>query len=660
MDAMKIPRHNSSFLLIFLFLLALFWGSHREECWAENPRVEAKLEQPKIEIQPGSATGFTIRVIVPKEHHAYLDRGDKGFFIPIEFDFAELTAGGYQVKTVKKPEGEREDKLEATVLRGEGVFEFQLEAVSSSPPGKTYQVDLRSQICNDITNICYPPDSTSISLPVHFGVKEEKAPAPAPKTSATVSSPPPVEIPSQDGEGLTGWLLAKYREYSKNILIAFVFMILAGILSAATPCVYPMLPITSAILMQRGGGSKEEGVRHSMLYFVGIILVYMAMGYAAGMTGGALSMIMRSATVNLLFALFFALFALSMLGFYDFSFGEDFTAKLDSSVSKKAGYSGTLLMGVVAGLVVSPCVGPVVFALLLQVADRIAELSSQMLAAGQEPSLIQKSLIAGRGGILMGGFGIGIGIPFLLVGLYSNKMPRAGTWMVYVKYLLGLVILYFAFLYYMKGMGVARVKPEAAYGILVGLVSIFASVYLGLFKSWSEETTTNEKLKKACAVILVLFGVYFFYSGLSRSGLLLGVNQAGHEGGAGRTVGGEEMEIHGNLAWHRDFEKAKAVAAKENRPIFLDFYADWCANCIEFQKLSLSNEELNQALQKAVLMKIYDTDPIFKTFQEDPKYPELKTGLPFFAILKSNGEFFWKGTQYDAVKTMKRMIESAF
>jgi len=64
-------------------------------------------------------------------------------------------------------------------------------------------------------------------------------------------------------------------------------------------------------------------------------------------------------------------------------------------------------------------------------------------------------------------------------------------------------------------------------------------------------------------------------------------------------------------------------------------------------------------LQKAVLFKVYDTDEIFKTFQEDPQYQELKTGLPFFVILKPNGEFFWKGTQYDAVKIMKKMIESA-
>ena len=655
---MLISRYRGLVFLLFLICLPFYIADRAEA----GEKVEVHLVEPKLNVPGKGEVSFSVRVDVPKEHHAYLDSGEEGFFIPLEFDFDELREGGFEVREVERPKGEREEKAKAAVLREKADFRFSLKAVGPSPKSKTYQAVLQSQICNDITNICFPPQAISFAIPIGFQEGETQAGESKSEVSRTEKTiPAPSAAPQEEGEGITGWLLGKYKEYSKNIFVSFLLMVLAGILAAATPCVYPMLPITSAILMQRGGDSRQEGIKHSYLYFAGIILTYAVMGYAAGMTGGALNTIMRSAAVNLSFAVFFALFGLSMLGFYDFALGQDFMAKIDSSVSKKGGYTGTLLVGMVAGLVVSPCVGPVVFALLLQVANRIAELSAELVVAGTHLSLVQKSLIAGKGGIMMAGFGVGIGVPFLLVGLFSNKMPRAGTWMVYVKYILGFAILYFAFAYYMKGMGVARVQAEVAYGILLGAGSIFISVYLGLFQAWDAKISVNGKFKKTCAILLLIFGVHFFFNGLGQSGLLLESKLLEGKGGGGGAATSRvpEVEKHGNLTWNRDLESAKALARKENMPIFIDFYADWCANCVAFKKLSLSDAELNQALQKAVLLKIYDTDEIFKIFQEDPQYQELKTGLPFFVILKPNGEFFWKGTQYDAVKIMKKMIESA-
>lgn len=659
---MLTSRHTQfvSLTLLLLFNL-LLGGNYQGECQAQTSTIRTKLMESNIEVKPGSKTFFTVLVTVPNGHHAYIDRGDEGFYIPIEFDFKDLEKGGYKVEVAKIPEGEREEAVKATVLREEGKFVFSIEAETTTPLSKIFRIEIQSQVCNDLTKICFPPRADSLPLPVNF-VKGEGGAAKREQSAATSEAAPvrpPLYDTKEEGEGATGWLLQKYREYSKNIFLAFLFMILAGIMSAATPCVYPMLPITSAILMQRGGGDREEGIKHALFYFMGIIFVYMIMGYIAGMTGGALSTVMRSSAVNLLFAVFFVILALSMLDFYDFTFAEDLQARMHTSAHSKAGYPGTFLVGMVAGLVVSPCVGPVVFALLLQVADRIAQLNLEMTAAGKTLSFIQKSLAAGKGGVMMGGFGIGIGIPFLLVGIFSNKMPTAGKWMVYVKYALGFAILYFAFSFYMKGMGVAKVRPEVAYGILLGVGSIFSSVYLGLFKPWREEMAANEKLKKALSIILVVFGTYYFWNGLSQSGILLDVGPSTTKGEPAVTVNGDGLEKHGDLIWLRNLDSAKNQAAVENKPIFIDFHADWCANCLAFQEISLSDEELNQTLKKAVLLKVYDTDEIFKKFQEDPKYAELKTGLPFYVILNSKGEFYWKGTQYNAVQTMKKMIESA-
>lgn len=647
-----------------LFLCFLCWSGL---CEAATPEIEASVVESNIELQTGSKGYFSVRVTVPRDHHAYLDEGDEGLFIPLEFEFSNLVENGFRVNLDKGPEGEREETAGATVLRGEGTYRFSIVAPAAPPLESVFPINLRFQICSDITNVCYMPHTISFPLALSFGDVQDQISSEKKRSKQLLPADTFIQqsprhsslddFPTQRGEGLTGWLLEKYHAYSKHMAISFLFMVLAGILAAATPCVYPMLPITTAFLIQRGGGSREKGIRHAFFYFVGIISVYIIMGYVAGMTGGALNVIMRSAVVNIILSLFFAIFALSMLGFYDISFGQGLKAKIDTSARTHAGYSGTFLIGMVAGLVVSPCVGPVVFALLLQITNQIAELSSQYLSTGQNISFVQKTLISGRGGILMGGFGIGIGLPFLIVGLFSDRLPKAGSWMVYVKYALGLVIMYFAFTYYMKGMGVSQVKTGVSYGIVLGVVSIFASVYLGLFKSWSENMMPGEKLKKAISLLLLIFGIHFFYNGLGQSGLLLESRLS--PAGMVQTVNGALTEKEGDLIWQRNFENALAMARKENKPIFVDFYADWCANCVAFKKLSVRNNLLNNALKKAVLLKVYDTDKQYEIFREDPLYAELKRGLPFFVILKPDGTFFWKGTQYNAVNTMKRMIESA-
>ncbi|MDP6626015.1 MAG: cytochrome c biogenesis protein CcdA, partial [Nitrospinota bacterium] len=372
--------------------------------------------------------------------------------------------------------------------------------------------------------------------------------------------------------------------------------------------------------------------------------------------GGAFNVVMQSSLINLFFAILFGFFGLAMLGLFDFTVGgEDFTSRVSSAIGQRGGLFSTFLLGVTAGLIISPCVGPVVFTLLLQIADRIAEVNAALIAPGSEVSFMRKSLIAAQGGLMMGGFGIGIGIPLLLVGFLSNRLPKAGKWMEYVKYSLGLIILYLAWVYFMKGIKAAQINDRAAYTILAGNVSLFFSISFGLFR------TEKNRIKKGIALFLLLPAFYFMYNGLSQAGIITIKKEVSHTLApvTSLTKDGYKIEKHENLEWYRDFEEAKRVALKGNEPIFLDFFAYWCANCLEFEKLSVKNEKLNQSLQNAVLVKIYDTDPIFKTFKDNPTHRELKRGLPYFAILRPNGEFFWKGTQYDAVETMSEMIKAA-
>ena len=618
------------------------------------PEVIVQGRDLGVDKQTGLAT-FRVDVHVPVNHHGYLDRGDEGLFIPLAFAFDSLEEGGFQVTEISRPSGTRDDIVHATVLRNSGAFEFRLEAADNTVPAGTYSATLHHQICNDLTNICYPPKAVIFPLRFAEGVADGSIPA-----SVNITQP---SVPALTwGERLT----ALFQRHLTNFPVVFLLVFLAGLVASATPCVYPVIPITSAILMARGRGSRRLGQLNALVYFSGITFFFTLLGIFAATTGTALSALMTSAWVNLAFAGIFAYFGLSMIGFYEFQFLTPLIAKLDATASRWDGFFGTFLMGTTAGLVISPCIGPIAGAILLDITGQ---------GAGTQLSgNIDSAETALRGIGLMAGFGMGLGIPFLVVGMLSNRLPQSGPWLTKVKILLGIPILYIAYVYYLKGMETAAVPPNIAHAILIGILAIALAVYLGLFHSMGDAPTEGQLARRIVGILLLIVGVHFLYNGLGQSGILIpsaGTGQQTAAGGFAQTEGegsedsgAPQVEFSGNLRWLRDFPVARERARIEGKPLFVDFYATWCANCKAFQRLTASNDQLNSALQQAVLVKIYDTDEIFETFQRDESYPELggvggQPFLPLFAIYSDQGVLHWKGQDYRAVTTMVSQLEAA-
>jgi thiol:disulfide interchange protein DsbD len=612
------------------------------------PEVTVNVIDNPITLDATGSATFRLAVQIPPDHHGYLDRGDEGLLIPLAFSFSHLEERGARVTRLSRPAGERDEQVHATVLRGKGVFAFRMAAEEAAlPTAEAIPVTLRYQICNDITNICYAPASTEIAL--HLT-------ADSGATASAVTAPTP-PVPGGPSLTLSERVTALFQRYMQHLLLAIGVVFVAGLLASATPCVYPVLPITSAILMARGGGSRRRGQLHAGVYFLGLIFFYALLGIVAAGTGTALSTIMTSAWVNLGFAAVFVYFGLSMLGLYEFQFLPGLVTKLDTTSGQRRGFVGTFFMGTTAGLVVSPCVGPVVGAILLEITGKAAGIG------GGGETVSMNAVV--RGTALMASFGAGLGLPFLLVGLLSHWLPQSGKWLTKVKFALGIPILYFAYTYYLKGMETAGVATNVAHAILIGILAIGLAVFVGAFHRAEPSPSRSLLIRRALGIVLLIVGVHFLYNGLGKSGILIGAmspSAGGEAANAGRRVQSTQttrsrqaqVEIHGNLRWYRDFALAQQRAKSEQKPLFVDFYATWCANCKAFQQLASNHTALNAALQQAVLVKIYDTDEIFQTFQQDRRFPELggvggQPFLPLFAIYTPEGDLFWKGQNYQAV-----------
>ncbi|MBF0274012.1 MAG: sulfite exporter TauE/SafE family protein [Nitrospinae bacterium] len=612
---------NLFFTLIFAVVITFLASDNS----FASDKVKSSITPAELNIKKGKDTLFNVIVEVPQNNHAYVNEGDEGYFIPVTINFS-LPQEGITILPVSKPDGARDNEVKAQVLRGVGVYSYSIKWDKGDV--QTIPVTVMSQMCNDESKICFPPQKEDLTLIFSEGKTQNSS-------------------LDKNNMSFGEWVTATYQENSQNIFVAFFIVLLAGLLAAATPCVYPMMPITYAILTARGNGDKREGWFHSVAYFVGIVITYFMLGFVAGMTGGMLSSIMQSASVNIFLALFFLMFALAMFDFFSFSFFDELSEKVNSASSKKSSYFGTILMGVAAGIIVSPCVGPVIFSILLQIADKIAELTNVLVASGEQITFMKKAEIALQGSIVMAGFGIGLGIPFLLIGTIGNKLPRSGMWMVYVKYALGIIILYIAYIYLYKGLGAAGIDVEVYNGGIIGGAFIIAAGYL-IFKE--KQNYFQNKFSLISSVVLLVVGLYAFS---------ITMNHFSDKRKSLSTEAGSSVEEHGNLKWYRSYDNALQEAKRLNQPVFIDFFAYWCANCIAFADMSLTNKDLNKALEKTVLLKVYDTDKAFEEYKKIKSYRELNVGLPFFVVLKPDGTFFWKTTQYNAVSQMINKLEEA-
>src|SRR5215813_8488283 len=497
---MLIPLRMSVMRFLRVCLLLWFsWSIGSLQAVAQTAANTSSQTLPEVNVwlvtqerQPGDTEAYTLRLAVriPANHHGYLDTGDEGFFIPLTFVFPSLEEQGAQVVMLSHPVGERDEIVHATVLRGSGEFTFRVKTnrMPSSSVG-VLPLTFRYQICNDVTKLCYPPQELTVSLhsPTIEGSRNTITGATGRQPAASLT--------------LNERITALFKTHMDNFLLTFGLVCIAGLLASATPCVYPMLPITAAIFTARGAGSWRRSWLHAVIYFLGLIGFYTLLGLLAATTGTALSAIMTNAWVYLGFAGLFTYLGLSMLGLYELQLFAPLMAKLDTFVSRVGGFSGTFCMGAATGLIVSPCVGPITGAILLDITGQVARANTLMGSVTYNPLL--------RGVMLMTSFGLGLGIPFLLIGLLSSRLPSAGTWLTKTKYILAFPTLYFAYTYYIKGTEIAAVPLNVAHSILVGLIALGAALFLGIFYP-----SQHRLVKRAGSLALFVLGMLLLYDGL--------------------------------------------------------------------------------------------------------------------------------------------------
>ena len=440
------------------------------------------------------------------------------------------------------------------------------------PAGPARSVELLAEFQGCLTDgICYPPMSRAVVVDLPAATPEDVAAA-ASLPGASDSMPASAGLSEQDQ--LAGLL-------SGSPMVALPLFLIAGVLLAFTPCVFPMVPILSGLIAGAGEGmTTARAFRLSLVYVLAMALVYTAFGVIAGLFGQNLQAVFQHPWVLSGFAALFVLLSLSMFGFYELQIPASLQTRLNALSNRAEGGTllGAAIMGALSALVVGPCVA--------------APLMGALIYIGQTGDAV-------LGGAALFAMAMGMGLPLMVWGASAGGLlPRAGAWMVAIKAVFGVGLLALAI------WMLERVVPGAVIMLLWGALAIACAVYL--ISTGRAETALSgwQKLWRSFGVMLLIFGSIQFLGALSggKDWLRPLHHLQPTGGGAASSATAATFERIDSL------DQLQARIAESPRPVFVDFYADWCVDCVRMERRTFPDPAVAQRMRELTLIKIDVTD----------------------------------------------------
>ena len=530
-------------LLLFAFLVSF---AHADEFL--DPAVAFKPSARALDAQT-----IEVTFAIAKGYYLYRDK----FRFAVDGD--SVTLGTPVFPKGKEKDDENFGKVE--VFYNSVAVRLPVERNASGE--LPLKLNVTSQGCAD-AGVCYPPQTQTVAVTLPDPATTPTAPSPVAGMEATAG--PGVNV---DESGRISGILRNAGFWAN---LAFFFI--AGLGLALTPCVLPMIPILSGIIAGQGHhNSHARGFALSLAYVLGMAVTYAAAGIAAGMTGTLLSAALQNAWVLGAFALIFVALSFSMFGFYELQL----PTALQSKLSEESGHLqggrgiGVFAMGALSALIVGPCVA--------------APLAGALLYIGQTGDAV-------LGGTALFVMALGMGAPLIAVGTAGGSLlPKTGPWMEGVKKGFGVLLL--ATAVWLLTPVVPPVVPMLAWAALL----IVPAIYLHALDPLPQHAKGWQRFWKGIGIVMLLTGAALLIGALagSRDPLqpLAGLRT--------QAVAGEIRKL--------SFEPVRSVAELEarlaavDRPVMLDFYADWCVSCKEMERYTFADPVVREKLAGFTLLK---------------------------------------------------------
>jgi len=554
--------------------------------------ISARFLSSVQKFKPGDSYSLAVEIQIDSPYHINAQKPSEDFLIPttLSIDAPEGIAVGkliFPEAKIKKFEFS-ESPL---AVYDESIIIFTTLSIGNDLAVSDFTLKGRVgyQACDDHT--CMAPADLDFEQTFPMAGSDEKI---IPINPEIFSSLPQISEqappPSREEDGLAATIS------EKGWILTFILVFIAGLALNLTPCVYPLIPITISYFGGQVQGKKGGLLFHALIYVFGMAITYSVLGVLAALSGNLFGAALQNPYVLILIALIMIGLALSMFDLYEIRVPL-FLTKFAGGA--KQGFVGTFFMGLTVGIVAAPCIGPFVLALLTYVGER-------------------GDVVLGFGMFFV--LAIGLGIPFIFLAMFSgsmNKIPRSGAWMIWVRSIFGFILI---------AMAIYFLQPLFPSPLLYHLSLAFTMLIGGIYMAWLEPTKTPGK---TFSIIRNLIGIIFFF--LSLIFFSFGIEAAIEEKSPGQQTG--STENLNQIAWQAYSTDLLEQAGRNQLPVMLDFYADWCIPCKELDKFTFSQQEVIDLSREFLMLKVDLTKAGDPRTQELRKQYQIK-GVPTLIFLR--------------------------
>lgn len=567
-------KHNFFYKWFSALLLLLMCGFSQHAAAADDfldPEQAFKLQ---AELR--DAKTLVLSWTIAKDYHLYRER--------LSFN---ATEPGVTLGEPKLPDGIR--KFDTTFNKEvETYADRLLVELPITKADKVFTLKVGYQGCAD-AGLCYPPAEqhyrVDTSTPGKLTLQAVDAAAavsasPAVAATATTTAPAVASEPAHKEDDSS---LAQRTLQSGSLWRIGMAFLVFGLLLSFTPCVLPMVPILSSIIVGEGNVSRGRGFMLALAYCLGMALVYTLLGVAAGLAGEGLAGALQKPWVLLTFGALLIGLALSMFDVYQLQLPGGLQSRLSQASGNFSGgkFLGVFVMGALSALIVGPCVaGPLAGALLY-----ISQTRNVLIGAWALFSMA-----------------VGMSVPLLLTGISAGSLlPRAGAWMNQVKKLFGLLLIAVAI------WMVSPVFPVKVMMAVWGGFAILCAVFLHVFDALPAGAGLRAYVAKALGISFLFLGLFELIGAASDGKDVL--QPLAHLRGTANTAQMADAGSAGNHAENK-FTRIKSIAeldaalAATSTPVILDFYADWCVSCKEMERFTFSEPKVSEQLKQVRLLQV--------------------------------------------------------